>query len=342
MADKPQAPAAPGPAFRSLFEVVMTGMACAAAMLAVVAGCGDDGGLVDSGGLADAGSEVDAGWPDAAPADAGTDAGRCVGADGLPCLTAGGAPASVDCMPTRPVPGVPGPVAIMVRSEFFSLGAGLAVEIFPDGEIADDCSGSCMALTADDSGHATAELGTGWFAYHIPSTGTGGGDAMPSFGYRVVRPGDTTRQTSFITHGEAAIVGDQVGKTVLPGTALLSGFLYDCEERAVAGASVRIYVDGVEVTRGPATTDPFIGYSEGFSLSPDATTTSVFGQYAAFNIPVSGSATARVEVYGTRVHGGPRELVACEVARIFSDGFTTRPLRPLRSDYEPGHGCFGR
>jgi hypothetical protein len=317
-------------------------MACAAALLAVVAGCGDDGGPVDSGGLADAALDVDAGLPDAATQDAATDAGPCVGADGLPCLTAGGGPARVDCMPTRPVAGVPGPMAITVRSQFGSPGRAFALEIFPDGEIADDCSGPCMALTADDAGDAAAELGTGWFAYRIPSTGTGEQDAMLSVGYRVVRPGDTTRPTAFITHGEAAAVTDQVGKTVLPGTAILDGYVYDCEEQGVAGATVRLYVDGVELTRGPATTDPFVGYSEGFSLSADATTTGPFGHYAAFNIPVSGSATARVEVYGTRVQGGPRELIACEEARIFADGSTGRPLRPLRSDYEPGHGCLGR
>jgi hypothetical protein len=307
-----------------------------------VAGCGDDAMMA-----IDADPGVDAGPGDASPSDGGADAGRdaggCVGADGLPCLTvAGGAAADFDCEPVQPAPGAPVPITIQVRNHLTTAFApGLAFEIFPDNYITDGCTGTCIAATADGSGEAVLDLPGSWFAFRIPGSGTGGSAVAVSTGYRVLREGETLKGVNFVTRDELEGIAAMArpGGSLAPGSNLILAGILDCAERPVAGATARIFVDGVEIADGPGSSDPYIAYLEGLMAAPDATTTDAAGFFALGNLPVSGSATARVEVYGTRTGGGSRELVACEEARIEEDGYTTRPIRPLRTDYPAGHGC---
>jgi hypothetical protein len=282
---------------------------------------------------------------DDSTANGGTDASpqECVGADGVPCMSiAGGLLANFDCAPATPAPGTPQPIEVRLRSrsvESSSPGTALALELFHDNAITDTCTGQCLALTADDLGNAMVDLSPGFFAYRIPSTGNASDDVVTSTGYRVLRSTDAWKNVAYTTHGDIEAFTAAGGKSRVEGSGALDGGIFDCDDQPVAGAIVRIYAEGQEVSTGAGAADPVITYSNGLIPDPHATATDPMGRYAAGNLPVTGTGRIRVEVHGVRAAGGPRELVACEEGRVFSNGYMSRPMRPLRTDYAPDSGC---
>lgn len=305
-----------------------------AALVCLAVGCEEsparDAGPEDSGRAVDANGSVDSGP-------------SCLGADGLPCLTTSfGAPANYACAPSMPTPGEPRAITMIVADDIGggAAGAGVDVHVFPDNVVADACADGCIALTTDAMGRATVDLrASSWIAYRVISTGDGPEDIFGSVGYRIIRPTDTMKRVAFVTNGGVARIADEIGRVIEPGTGVIAGTIYDCDDQSVVGATIRVFVDDVEITTGSAPTDPLVTYPDALSPSTLGETTGMFGRYLAANLPAPASAIVRVEVYGARAAGEPRERVACEESLLLPDTYTTRPLRPLRTDYPATSGC---
>ncbi len=305
------------------------------ALVCLAVGCGGETTSSDAG-AEDSGPAVDA----RGPVDSGP---SCVGADGLPCLTTSfGAPANYSCAPSAPTPGEPRAITIMAVDDIGggAAGAGVSIHVFPDNVVADACADGCIALTTDSMGRATVDLrADSWIAYRITSTGGGPEDIFGSVGYRIIRPTDTMKRIAFVTNGGVAGIADEVGRVIEPGAGIIGGTVYDCDDQSVVGATIRVFVDDVEITTGSAPSDPIVTYPDALSPSTPGESTGMYGHYVAANLPASATATVRVEVYGARAAGEPRERVACEEALLLPDTYITRPLRPLRTDYPATSGC---
>lgn len=277
--------------------------------------------------------------PDAAAEPDGGSA-DCTGSDGLPCLTLeSGEPANFGCAYSEPSGGDPMPLELRASSHvtFGPPPEGTAIWIFPDAVIADVCEDPCIEVTTDAEGLAYVDLSAGEFAFRFPPTGDARGDLYDSCGYRSRYPDEDSRYLGFLTNGQLADGAEDLGRSPT-GAALITGPVLDCDHEMVAGASVRVYVDGVEVVTGDGPTDPFIAYVVGLEISLDASTTGAFGRYFA-GLPMSGPATVRVESYGARAAGADRVRVGCSEFRAFPDRYVQARVDPLRMQYPPGHGC---
>lgn len=258
------------------------------------------------------------------------------------------APGNFACVGTLTAPAGTGDSTFSAHVYDFQGGASTSVptigmQIFPDNVVTADCTGNCQDVMTDAMGDVsglTAQAGS-WFAYRVEA-GTGGGGSSPvlTIGYNRVVPATggmiTLPSVSSMTIG---FIPSLYRRMRLPGTAIVSGSVTDCDGEVVQNAILRVYRGATELVPGPEATDFFIGYFNGSGL-PSATRqyTNTDGIYAAANVEAT-TEPIRVELWARTEEGGALRAIACEEIEVFGDAVTIISVGPLRNDYEAGSGC---
>jgi hypothetical protein len=275
--------------------------------------------------------------PDSGPVE--TDAG------GLVVPVAVG---NFECVGTRTRPTGTGAATFAAHVYNFQEGAASSVanigmQVFPDNVVTADCTGTCQDLMTDASGNVTGVMGeTGsWFAYRVEA-GTGGGSSAPvlTIGYnRVVPATGGMVDLPSVSSMTIGFIPALYLRMRLPGTAIVSGSLTDCDGELVENAILRVFRGTTEIIPGPDSTDFFIGYFNGSNLpSASREYTNTDGLYAAANVEATAE-PVRVELWARTEEGADMRKIACEEIDVFGDAVTIISVGPLRNDYESGNGC---
>lgn len=135
-----------------------------------------------------------------------------------------------------------------------------------------------------------------------------------------------------------------LGFMQVPGTALVAGTAWDCDEDPLYGGIVRIYrEDGTLIEEGSRSADPHYRYFDGDDFpKADQPWTHTDGLFAIANLPVAPSGEfVFVEFLGVREEGGEPEVIACERMPIFGDTISIVNLGPLRASPPACPGLSG-
>jgi hypothetical protein len=299
-----------------------------AGAIVMLAGCGNNSSASTDSGPPDAGVPLP---PPASVLD---------GADMVP--------ADLSCrdMRTRPAGGA----TVTFTAHIYDFQSGpdstvaepVDVDIFPDNVVTPDCTGMCMRANAGMTGDIMA-MGPegGWFAYRVhmgsgerptsPVLTVGYNRVVPTAGGRIALPSVSSMTIGFIP--------SLYSRRRVPGTAIVSGSLSDCEGRAIANAVLRLYRGDTLLQPGPNPDDYFIGYFNGASL-PDRRRqyTNTDGIYAAANVD-PGTEPLRIELWAVLGDSDTLERIACEEVQVFADAVTIVSVGPERGDYPPGSRC---
>jgi hypothetical protein len=209
-----------------------------AAILAVLAACGESDAAVDGGRVEDAAGVADGEAPDAIACD---DAGA-----GLPALCCLGAPLPSD---------VPAEITLGCSVEVFTGGSAGAILEFR--RVSDDAV--LATNTPDSEGTLTATVPTGGQPLDVYAYATFPPRTPGRFypGAPLVAD-QTNMQLLVITPSELQMLAAFAGVTVQPGTGLIVVSVRDCDGRAVDGATIAITPpDGTIVyTDGSLVPDP--------------------------------------------------------------------------------------
>ncbi len=321
----------------------LLGLILSVAMLGAF-GCGDD----DAGGV-DAGPGTDTG---------GTDAGG--GMDPLPTLVNGDGPdpasetgiepdpagveaPELSCFGMRTIPAGGDAVTFQIEIKEFRTDdtlEGLCVKFYDDNmpNPADTCDPDTDLTTDADGRVEVTSAAGGFYAYRVfpkdhpsPSFQIAG-----SIQINEAAP-DATRivEGNSVSQATLDLIPTVLGFMQVPGTALVAGTAWDCEEDPLYGGVVRIYrEDGTLISEGTRSADPHYRYFDGDDFpKADQPWSHTDGLFAIANLPVdAGGEFVFVEFIGRRTDGGEEEVIACERMPIFADTISIVNLGPLRAD----------
>lgn len=284
----------------------------------VLVGCGDD-----DGGGGDAGmGETDAGGGPSQPV-ATVEGG---GAPDFECLGNVTAPAAGD--PVAFTATFTGPLNPMLPD-------GTVVEFFTANEIAGTCTApGCVTATTTGNVASVSLPANAFFAYRVPMTSA----TAPTIGYFRPAPAAAGENTSQTVIGNTVlnVIPGLFNRTRLPGTTVVSGAAYDCQDRAVGGVEARVFIDGERVVQGTERTDPFVGYLDGAAPNGMTFTTVPGAQFAVANVDPG---TTRLELWAVLAEGEEPTRIACEEFASVADAVMVVAPPVLRSDYPEGSGC---
>jgi hypothetical protein len=218
---------------------------------------------------------------------------------------------------------------------------GLTVQFFPNNMPSTDgtCADPCVEVTSDGSGNVelTAPEG-GWYAYRVEAgeglqAGTPA-DYIEAVQSNVVVPAaGGTENLIAVSSSTRNTILNLLGVMQEPGTATITGQVFDCTGLPVANAQVRLFDEGGEIDLGTGSTGPRAFYFNGDSFpSAPQRMTNTDGLYGAANVPIPANDTVRVEIWGALTDGGEMELLGCEETVAIADGITVINIDPLRSD----------
>ena len=330
------------------------------ALLALAIGaCGDDDGPgTDSGTPVDSGPRPDGETP---PVDGGPPpvdqpllqlGGGADPTDptGIGIDPASAEPADYACFGTRTTPddsGADQEFTLEVK-EFRTdeVIGGLCVKFYPDNTpvVGDTCDPDTDLVT-DAMGRVTVTApGGAWYAYRVfPKMG-------PSPSLTIdgsVQINETAPTTATSVEGNSIsaatlnLIPTVLGFRRAAGTAIVAGTVFDCNESAVYGGTIRIYrEDGTPISEGTRNDDPHYRYFNGDDFpSAEQPWSHVDGIFAVANIPVgSDGEFVFVEAWGKRTADGPVEIISCELMPVFGSTISIINLQPLRAD---ATGCPG-
>jgi hypothetical protein len=284
----------------------------------------------------------------------GTDSGMTTGTDAGPpsapaVLKEDGSPANFSCIGSATAPAGTGDATITLHAADFLSDAdvgGVTVHFFPDNmpNSEDTCEGTCIEVMTDDVGDAmvTGNAG-GWYAYRIlamPSMPEPmSSDPVRTVQYNEVTPNEGGSATlNSVSQQAIGLIPSFLGRTRLPGTAVFSGTIEDCDGDAVQNARFRLYQGSTEIMHGTADTDPIFGHFTDTSsplpnpleILPRSTPN---GLYAAANVPTG---SVRVEIWGATEEGGTEQILGCEEVQAFGDTVTIINVGGLRMDGPAG------
>lgn len=311
-------------------------LGCVLALALPIVGCDSDPDPVDGGGGGtDAGGETDAGMttdlPD--PVTIQDSAMMAVAAD-------------YSCVGTATAPTGGADVSFTITAEDFfdgELVGDLSVDFFPDGVVADGCTGTCMNVTTDASGVATVMAGEGgWYAYRINAGDGTRTDGMSPYAQatqinEVVPAASGNGTLNAVQTSTIATVGSIAGLVVQPGTAIVTGTAQDCAGNPVQNAQLRVFDASGEIEFGSATNGPRRFYFTGAIPNSMFTSSTDNGLFGAGNLPTGSP--LRIEVWGVTAAGGDLQLLGCEMVDPVADGISIVNVGGLRSDGPSG--CSG-
>lgn len=215
----------------------------------------------------------------------------------------------------------------------------LCVKFYADNMpvVGDECDAS--DLSTDSEGRVTVNAPAGgWYAYRVyPKSGpTASRTIDGSVQVNETAPttaGETLRARS-ISAATLDLIPTVLGISRVPGTAIVAGTVFDCDDEPVYGAITRVYRDdGTFVAEGARNDDPHYRFFDGDSFPrAEQVYTHVDGLFGLINLDVaSGGEFVWVEAWGRRGDGEP-EIIACERIPVFKGTISIINLRPLRSD----------
>lgn len=330
----------------------LTSLGCVIALLGLgMMGCDDDGG---TDGGTDAGTDTGPPTPTDGGDDAGTDGGPPPGGDlvgfgaDLGALTA----ADFACRGTETEPG-DGVAEVTFNGaveDFFTGDAvvGVTVWFYPDNVVSVEgtCTGTCAEAVSDASGAVSLMDNEGsWFGYRVLAGSgmipAGAQDYIDVLSFNNVTPATGADEGLIAVQASTvSTITAVLGSSLEPGTAFVSGRLRDCNDEAIANATVRMFDSAGEIDLGSAASGPRAFYFNGDSFPLGSQrATHVDGLFGGVNIPVPTDNAIRVEVWGVITDGGPSVMLSCEEIRVMPDGLSAFGANPSRSDGPSG--CSG-
>ncbi|MEM9067648.1 MAG: hypothetical protein AAGE52_04055 [Myxococcota bacterium] len=324
--------------------------------LGAIAGvaCGDDdgGGGVDSGGV-DAADRDTGGGTDAGDEDSGTalqlpvvmigDGPDPTDETGIALDPASAAPANLACFAMGMAPVGGDDVTFQLRIQEFRTDdtlEGLCVKFYDDNAPipGDTCDPDSDLVTDSDGLVDVTGPSGGWYSYRVfPKDGP-----SPSLqiagSVQINEPAPSeNRQVegNSVSQATLDLIPTVLGFRQVPGTALVAGTAFDCDEEPLYGTIVRIFrEDGTEVSEGMASQDPHYRYFDGDDFPKrDMPHTHADGIFTVANIPVAADGEfVFVEMWGIRTDGGELELLGCERLPLFADTISIVNMAPIRAD----------
>jgi len=195
---------------------------------------------------------------------------------------------------------------------------------------------SDLTTDADGRVEVTAPAG-GWYAYRVfPKDGpTPALQVTGSVQINEPAPMDegATIEGNSVSQATLNLIPTVLGFRPDPGTALVAGTFWDCEEDPLYGGVARVYTeDGTEIMEGTGSSDPHYRYFDGDDFPADGRTyTHTDGIFTVANVPVAADGEfVFVEVWGRREAVGEMEIISCERLPIFADTIAIVNMAPLR------------
>lgn len=312
--------------------------------------CGDDDGgadaaMADSGGTdageTDAGEEMDAATGMQLPLLMNGDGADPVDPTGIGIDPASAEPANMSCFGMTTVPVGGDDVDFTLRIQEFRTDdvlEGLCVKFYPDNTPVpgDTCDPSTDLVTAADGTISVTAPAGGWYAYRVfPKDG-------PSPSLQIagsVQINEPAPESPTVVEGNSVsqatlnLIPTVLGFTQQPGTALVAGTVFDCDEDPVYGAVVRVFrEDGTEIVEGTRNPEPHYRYFDGDDFpKSDQPWTHTDGIFTLANVPVADDGEfVFVEVWGRRSEGAEPEVISCERLPLFADTISIVNMAPLR------------
>jgi hypothetical protein len=269
---------------------------------------------------------------------------------------AGGAP-DFSCLGTLTAPVAGAPIEMTAAfTEAVSratLPAGARVEFFPGNRILDTCvEPDCFTTTASATGQVMVTLpASSWYAFRVNEGGAATTEPVETVGYNRPTPAAAgVAPEGFISRATIGLIPMLYSRMRVPGTAIVSGAVYDCNGHAVGNAKVNVFRGENEIIQGTGASDPFVGYFMGSSPCPTRCRDTDMGTAAdptlgarfAFANILASDEPVRVEIRATLAEGEEPTLISCEEIDAIADAVAIISMRPVRSDYPAGSTCIGR
>jgi hypothetical protein len=317
-------------------KLIVAAALCGALSSSALIGCGGDDEVTPG---ADAGTQADM----ATAADTGT--GPVTVEDtiptDLPALSIEGGTIDLSCQGVHTAPTATGTAAgFTLAVKDFQTGnavPGAKVHFFADNAIPTDPTAGTI-ITADSSGNAAVSAIPGsWYGYYIEGNSPSGtSTTVPSIQINETTPtaGGTATGNS-VSQATVSLIPLTVGRMRATNTAMLSGTVYDCNEKPVQGAVVRAFnAAGDLIAQGTTSTSTIYAYfgENGLPTSNEAQPYSnTNGLYGALNVPIANDGdTVRVETWA--IVGGEPTMIGCESLRMFKNVVAIVNVMPQRAD----------
>ena len=312
--------------------------------------CGDDDGAADAAtpdtgttdaGDTDGGGGADAGSGTELPLLMNGDGADPVDPTGIGIDPASSEPANMSCFGMTSVPVGGAEVDFTLRIQEFRTDdvlEGLCVKFYTDNMPVpgDTCDSRTDLITAADGTVSVRAPAGGWYAYRVfPKEGP-----SPSLqiagSVQINEPAPespTAVQGNSVSQATLNLIPTVLGFMQQPGTALIAGTVFDCDETPVYGAVVRVFrEDGSEIVEGMRSPEPHYRYFDGDDFpKSDQPWTHTDGIFTLANVPVAADGEfVFVEVWGRRAEGAEPEVIGCERLPLFADTISIVNMMPLR------------
>ncbi len=312
--------------------------------------CGDDDGPGMDAAVEDSGAR-DAGERDAGEMDAATGTELPVlmigdGADptdptGIAIDPASAQPANMSCFGMTSAPAGGENVDFTLRIREFRTDdvlEGLCVKFYADNMpvAGDSCDPSTDLVTAADGTVSVTAPAGGWYAYRVfPKDGPSPSlQIAGSVQINEPAPESPTQvEGNSVSQATLNLIPTVLGFTQQPGTALIAGTVFDCDESPVYGTVVRVFrEDGSEILEGTRSPEPHYRYFDGDDFpKSDQPWTHADGIFTLANVPVADDGEfVFVEVWGRRSAEAEPEVISCERLPLFADTISIVNMAPLR------------
>lgn len=309
-------------------------------------GCGDSTTATDAGGNTgnDSGSAMTG--DDGGSTMTGSDAG------GSPPPTlyamAMGTAADFSCSGSATIPAGGAATTASIRAEEFLTrdGAGMRValpsvriQLFSDNIIADTCAApNCTEVTSGANGTVSGSLDAGqWFAYRmVENSGAMSVEVLANNREWAGTASEVVSATGFYASTVSMVRGLLGRPDVAASSGSTVGTLIDCMGRPVGGAEIRMFQNGSQIQSGTTSDSTLV---TGLTMSNTPTSnrrTAVPGTFVGTNLPAGD---IRVEAWGVLTAGSEPVRIACEEARMVTNGVSIVGLGPVRNDYAATSGC---
>ncbi len=217
---------------------------------------------------------------------------------------------------------------------------GLCVKFYSDNmPIPGDTCDPATDLVTDEAGTVPVSgLADGWYAYRVfpkpgpsPSLQIAGSvqinEAAPSE--------DREVEGNSVSQATLDLIPTVLGFNQEPGTAIVAGTVWDCDEDPLWGTVARVFrEDGTEIMEGSRSPDPHFRYFDGDDFpKSDQPFTHTDGIFVVANVPVGADGEfVFIEVWGVLTEGGEPEIISCERMPIFADTISIVNMGPRRAD----------
>ena len=306
--------------------------------------CGDDDGGTDAGPGTDGGDD-DAGGMVELPVAQNGDGPDPTDATGIAIDPSTAEAPNMACidMLSAPVGGDAQDFSIRIQ-EFRTDDTleDLCVKFYVDNmPVPGDTCDPATDLVTDSAGTVPVSgMQGGWYAYRVfPKEGP-----SPSLqiagSVQINEPApseDREVEGNSVSQATLDLIPTVLGFNQEPGTAVVAGTVWDCDEDPLYGTIARVFrEDGTEIVE-PAdsvSADPHFRYFDGDDFpKSNMPYTHTDGIFVVANVPVGDDGEfVFIEIWGVLTEGGEPEIISCERMPIFADTISIVNMAPRRAD----------